>query len=174
MMQKASEMTAARGVCENYLWLLCLHLALPYLQFCGCPHQRTTGTYRLSDYMQQLMKWFLSSAVEHLLRKRYSLWVWIMSDDNKHPIRESELICRPMGWTRWDNDTEDSNRSELGRGGNLEGTGGPSPQVWGGGTAHAFVPPIFWVVLLDVRESMKRVKKVFFLWGKGHVRHLTK
>jgi len=62
------------------------------------------------------------------------------------------------------------------RGGNLEGTGGDSPPKFEVGmTAHAFVPPIIWeVVLSDVRESMKRVKKVLFLWGKGCVRYLTK
>ena len=33
---------------------------------------------------------------------------------------------------------------------------------------------IFWeVVLSNARESMNRVKKVFFLWGKYHIRHLT-
>ena len=34
------------------------------------------------------------------------------------------------------------------------------PKVWGGGTAHASVLPIFWeVVLSDARESTNRVKK---------------
>ena len=48
------------------------------------------------------------------------------------------------------------------RGGDLGGLGGRSPQkkIWGGGTAHALVPPpIFWEgVLSDVRESMNRLK----------------
>jgi len=58
------------------------------------------------------------------------------------------------------------------RGGDLGGTVPPKFQVVG--TAHAFVPPIFWeIVLSDARESMNRVKKVFFLWGKGHICHLT-
>jgi len=44
------------------------------------------------------------------------------------------------------------------------GAGGRFPQSLKWGTAHAFVPPIFWeVVLSDVREIMKRVKKGVFL-----------
>jgi len=55
------------------------------------------------------------------------------------------------------------------------GTGGTvPPKIWGGGTADALVPPIFKeVVLSDACESINRVKKVFFLWGKGQIWHLT-
>src|SRR6218665_522849 len=50
------------------------------------------------------------------------------------------------------------------------GTGGRSPQKCEVGTAHALVPPIFReVVLSDSRESMNRVKKVFFWLGKGQI-----
>ena len=60
------------------------------------------------------------------------------------------------------------------RGGDLGGWGRRFPQNLRWGTAHASVPPIFReVVLSDAGESVNRVKKVFFLRGKGHIRHLT-
>jgi len=34
------------------------------------------------------------------------------------------------------------------------GTGGTAPKIWGGGTAHAFVSPIFWEVMF-VRRARK-------------------
>ena len=48
-------------------------------------------------------------------------------------------------------------------GGDLGGTWGMAPQIWGGGTAHVSVPPIFrdvHVVLSEACESTNWGKKV--------------
>jgi len=55
-----------------------------------------------------------------------------------------------------------------GRGGDIWGLGGRSPQNLRWVTVHALVPPIFReVVLPDARESMNRVEKGVFLARKG-------